>query len=176
MYIVHVCVYDMCVCVCEYMYMCVCMCVCQALTVLLALTLARDEVLWLMKHILTPPPKGKHRSNPDDYVDTALPELLFFIVEVKGECLFMPVPPSLDDLPSFLLFSPSPLHSLPPLPSSVTPSLLHSPLPPSLRLPFFPPYHLTSLPPLLFQLFCANTRLLFRITTCAISEAMMLSS
>ena len=53
---------------------------------LLALTLARDEVLWLMKHMLTPPPKGKHRHNPDDYVDVALPELLFFILEIKSEC------------------------------------------------------------------------------------------
>jgi NCK-associated protein 1 len=56
----------------------------KALTVLLALTLARDEVLWLMKHMLTPPPRGKHRPNPDDYQDPALPELLFYIVEVKA--------------------------------------------------------------------------------------------
>lgn len=59
----------------------------QALTVLLALTLARDEVLWLMKHMLTPPPKGKHRPNPDDYVDTALPELMFYILQLKSEQL-----------------------------------------------------------------------------------------
>ena len=57
----------------------------QALTVLQALGLARDEVLWLMKHILSPPPKGKHRPNMDDYVDNALPELLFYIVELKSE-------------------------------------------------------------------------------------------
>lgn len=56
----------------------------QALTALLALTLARDEVLWLMKHMLAPPPKGKHRPNPDDYQDPALPELLFNIVELKS--------------------------------------------------------------------------------------------
>jgi NCK-associated protein 1 len=55
----------------------------KALTVLQALGLARDEVLWLMKHILSPPPKGKHRPNMDDYVDNALPELLFYIVELK---------------------------------------------------------------------------------------------
>ena len=57
----------------------------QALTALLALTLARDEVLWLMKHMLAPPPKGKHRPNPDDYQDPALPELLFNIVELKSK-------------------------------------------------------------------------------------------
>ena len=57
----------------------------KALTVLLALTLSRDEVLWLMKHTLTPPPKGKHRPHPDDYVDSALPELLYYIVELKSE-------------------------------------------------------------------------------------------
>ena len=56
----------------------------QVLTVLLGLSLARDEILWLMKHSLAPPPKGKHRHHPDDYVDPALPELLFYIVELKS--------------------------------------------------------------------------------------------
>ena len=52
--------------------------------VLTALTLARDEIFWLFKHNSIPPPKGKHRPNPDDYSDSALPELIFLIVELKG--------------------------------------------------------------------------------------------
>ena len=42
-----------------------------------------------MKHMLMPPPKGKHRPNPDDYIDTTLPELLFYIVELKSELRFI---------------------------------------------------------------------------------------
>lgn len=51
---------------------------------LTALTLARDEIFWLFKHNSMPPPKGKHRPNPDDYNDSALPELIYLIVELKG--------------------------------------------------------------------------------------------
>ena len=51
---------------------------------LTALTLARDEIFWLFKHNSIPPPKGKHRPNPDDYNDSALPELIYLIVELKG--------------------------------------------------------------------------------------------
>ena len=57
----------------------------QASTVILALTLARDEVFWLMKHSIAPTPKGKHKVNPDDYSDPHLPELLFGIVQLKGQ-------------------------------------------------------------------------------------------
>ena len=56
----------------------------QAITVLTALTLARDEVFWLFKHNNVNAPKGKHRPNPDDYNDPALPELIFQIVQLKG--------------------------------------------------------------------------------------------
>lgn len=56
----------------------------QAVTVMTALTLARDEVYWLFKHNSVPPPKGKHRPVPDDYSDPALPELLFLIMQLKG--------------------------------------------------------------------------------------------
>ena len=52
--------------------------------VLTALTLARDEIFWLFKHNSMPPPKGKHRPNPEDYNDPALPELIYLIVELKG--------------------------------------------------------------------------------------------
>lgn len=63
-------------------------CIFQAVTVLTALTLARDEIYWLFKHNSVPPPKGKHRPNPDDYSDPALPELLFLIMQMKGTVLY----------------------------------------------------------------------------------------
>ena len=50
-----------------------------------ALTLARDEVFWLFKHNSVNTPKGKSRPNPDDYNDSALPELIFLIVQLKGK-------------------------------------------------------------------------------------------
>ena len=53
-----------------------------------ALTLARDEVFWLFKHNNMTPPKSKHRPNPDDYSDPALPELLFNIAQLKSTYLF----------------------------------------------------------------------------------------
>jgi len=56
----------------------------KAITVLMALTLARDEVLWLFKHNNVNAPKGKHRPNPEDYNDPALPELIFQIVQLKA--------------------------------------------------------------------------------------------
>ena len=40
----------------------------QALVVVQALSLASDEVHWLVRHKEHNPPKGK--KNPDDYVDT----------------------------------------------------------------------------------------------------------
>jgi NCK-associated protein 1 len=52
--------------------------------VILALTLARDEVHWLMKHSTVPYPKGKYKANPEDYSDPYLPELLFEIVRLKA--------------------------------------------------------------------------------------------
>jgi len=54
----------------------------------MALTLARDEVLWLFKHNNVNAPKGKHRPNPEDYNDPALPELIFQIVQLKGACMY----------------------------------------------------------------------------------------
>jgi len=50
-----------------------------------ALTLACDEIHWLYKHSTASAPKGKGRLNPDDYNDHALPELIFHIVQLKGE-------------------------------------------------------------------------------------------
>ena len=54
-----------------------------------ALTLARDEVLWLLKHVCIPAPKAKHRPSPDDYSDPQLPHLLFLIVQLKGALQLM---------------------------------------------------------------------------------------
>ena len=56
----------------------------QAITVLAALTLARDEVFWLFKHNNVNTPKGKSRPNPDDYNDTSISELMFHIAHLKG--------------------------------------------------------------------------------------------
>ena len=55
----------------------------QAITAVTALTLARDEVFWLFKHNAVSAPKGKGR-NLDDYSDSALPELIFQMVQLKG--------------------------------------------------------------------------------------------
>ena len=41
-------------------------------------------MFWLFKHNNVNAPKGKHRPNPDDYNDPALPELIFQIVQLKG--------------------------------------------------------------------------------------------
>ena len=56
----------------------------QATTVQLALTLVRDEILWMVKHSNVPTPKAKHKPNPEDYTDSTLPELLFLAVQLKG--------------------------------------------------------------------------------------------
>ncbi|KAK2568441.1 Nck-associated protein 1-like protein [Acropora cervicornis] len=53
------------------------------LVVLQALSMARDEVLWLIRHACTPPPKGK-KLNQEDFVDFKLPQLLLFIEEIRG--------------------------------------------------------------------------------------------
>ena len=40
----------------------------KALIALLALSLGRDEILWLLRHHCHPPPKGR-KFNLDDYSD-----------------------------------------------------------------------------------------------------------
>ena len=56
----------------------------QATTVILALTMARDEVFWMIKHNSVSQPKSKYKINSEDYADPFLPELLFSIVQMKG--------------------------------------------------------------------------------------------
>ena len=56
----------------------------KAIIAITALSIARDEVLWLFKHNSVPVPKGKFKVNPDDYTDPNLSELLFQIIQLKG--------------------------------------------------------------------------------------------
>lgn len=42
-------------------------------------------MFWLFKHNSVSAPKSKNRPNPEDYNDNALPELIFLIVQLKGE-------------------------------------------------------------------------------------------
>jgi len=54
----------------------------KALIALLALSLAKDEVHWLLRHHSTPPPRGK-KVNLDDFSDSQLPRLLQSIVGLR---------------------------------------------------------------------------------------------
>ncbi|XP_028399660.1 nck-associated protein 1 homolog [Dendronephthya gigantea] len=57
----------------------------KALVVVQALSLASDEVHWLVRHKEHNPPKGK--KNPDDYTDTRLSHMLFLIEELHAMML-----------------------------------------------------------------------------------------
>ena len=53
--------------------------------VFMALSLARDEVLWLVRHFTNDPvPKPKSKLNPADFKDKGLPELLYYMQELRG--------------------------------------------------------------------------------------------
>jgi NCK-associated protein 1 len=52
--------------------------------VLLGATLARDEVLWLVRHHVGPLPKHKARLGPEAFVDPDLPELLHVLFSLQG--------------------------------------------------------------------------------------------
>ncbi|XP_003739913.2 membrane-associated protein Hem [Galendromus occidentalis] len=59
----------------------------KALIVFMALSMARDEVTWLLRHMDNPPHKqaNKQKNNPnDDLLDRQLPELLFHIEELRA--------------------------------------------------------------------------------------------
>ncbi|CAG0916090.1 unnamed protein product [Notodromas monacha] len=59
----------------------------KALTIFSALSMARDEFNWLVRHGENPPPKaagGKKGNIIDDLVDRQLPELLFHIEELRA--------------------------------------------------------------------------------------------
>ncbi|XP_066287514.1 nck-associated protein 1-like isoform X4 [Branchiostoma lanceolatum] len=56
----------------------------KALFVFMGLSFARDEVLWLLRHSENPAPKLNKRPNPVDYEDRQLPELLYYMEELRG--------------------------------------------------------------------------------------------
>lgn len=58
----------------------------KALLVFIVLNHARDEVQWLLRHADNIPPGKNHKAkfNPDDLNDRQLPELLFYIEELRG--------------------------------------------------------------------------------------------
>ena len=59
----------------------------QALYVFLGLSLARDEIFWLLAHYDNIPTKAKQNKkiSQDDFVDRQLPELLFHVEELRSK-------------------------------------------------------------------------------------------
>ena len=59
----------------------------KALIALLALSLAKDEVHWLLRHHSTPPPRGK-KVNLDDFSDRSVIPIssLYVILPIAVEC------------------------------------------------------------------------------------------
>lgn len=55
----------------------------KILVVLEALSMAKDEIMWLVRHACNSPPKGR-KLNQEDYVDVKLPQMLLFVEEVRG--------------------------------------------------------------------------------------------
>ncbi|KAK6192637.1 hypothetical protein SNE40_004076 [Patella caerulea] len=57
----------------------------KALYVVQALSMTRDEVNWLLRHVLNPPSKRHNiKISQEDFYDRQLPELLFYTEELKG--------------------------------------------------------------------------------------------
>lgn len=50
----------------------------------MALSYARDEVYWLLRHAANLPQTNKAKYSAEDLVDRQLPELLFYIEELRG--------------------------------------------------------------------------------------------
>ena len=60
----------------------------KALYIFVALSLARDEFLWLLRHYGSPPPrKANVKWNDEDFVDRQIPELMFHLEELRGLCI-----------------------------------------------------------------------------------------
>ena len=58
----------------------------QALCVFMALSLARDEFNWLLRHYDNPPPKKANMKwHPEEFVDRQIPELMFHVEELRGK-------------------------------------------------------------------------------------------
>eukprot|EP00051_Salpingoeca_urceolata_P003368 m.57251 g.57251 ORF g.57251 m.57251 type:complete len:1106 (-) comp12716_c0_seq2:107-3424(-) len=49
-----------------------------------AIAAARDEIMWLMRHALTPPPRSKGKLQTDLLTYEQLPELMFVFAELQG--------------------------------------------------------------------------------------------
>ncbi|XP_070532704.1 nck-associated protein 1-like [Ptychodera flava] len=56
----------------------------KVLYVFMALSFARDEVQWLVRHYEAPLPRSKARPNTEDFEDRQLPELLFHMEELRA--------------------------------------------------------------------------------------------
>lgn len=57
----------------------------KALYVLQALSMAQYEAHWVMRHFQNPPGRRHNvKMNQEDFVDRQIPELLFYIMELKG--------------------------------------------------------------------------------------------
>ena len=57
----------------------------KALYVFMALSLARDEFNWLLRHYDNPPPrKANVKWHHEEFVDRQIPELLFHVEELRG--------------------------------------------------------------------------------------------
>ncbi|BFZ05028.1 hypothetical protein BsWGS_08068 [Bradybaena similaris] len=57
----------------------------KAMYVFQGLSLARDEVLWLLRHVVNPPSRSHNvKISPEDFYDRQLPELLFYMEELRG--------------------------------------------------------------------------------------------
>lgn len=56
----------------------------KALFVFMGLSFARDEVNWLLRHHDNPPPRSGKGKTAEDLVDRHLPELLFYMEEIRA--------------------------------------------------------------------------------------------
>ncbi|XP_071795826.1 nck-associated protein 1-like isoform X3 [Asterias amurensis] len=56
----------------------------KALYVFMGLAFARDEILWLVRHAEHPHPKMKSKANVEDFLDSLLPEMLFYMEELRA--------------------------------------------------------------------------------------------
>ena len=50
----------------------------------MGLSFARDEVNWLLRHHDNPPPRTNKNKSTEDLVDRLLPELLFYMEEIRA--------------------------------------------------------------------------------------------
>jgi NCK-associated protein 1 len=56
----------------------------KARYIFIALSMARDEIKWLLRHVANPPIRKGTRVPVEEFVDRQLPELLFHVEELRG--------------------------------------------------------------------------------------------